>query len=573
MTVITLIKDLKISQKILYSFILAFLFIIFIGGIGLYFTAKGADNTSKLHDDNFLPAMLLNKADNNSAKIESELLKLCSVKNNEDKQKIIQEINNNRITAKKLMAEFSALKLDSYEKNKLIEFNKLSDNYINLQSKVIELINEHKNQQAFAYLTANQNSVADLEASIENLVNYNAKQAQQIIKLVKSESVLSINIVAAIVVVAGILAIFIGIWVVTILADPIKASSVVLNEISKGDLTVDKICNDSKDETGILTNAVNSTVKNLRQLIGEVTKLIEEIVLLSEEIAESTNQVSQGSQQVASSVSQLAVGAQNQAESVSISVEGLSKISSVVKQININADNVVKMSVLAEEGANNGYKEAENAILKINEIKNTAVKTSITANKLGILGNEIEQIVELIKNIAEQTNLLALNAAIEAARAGEQGKGFAVVAAEVKKLANQSALSTDKITEIVKEVKSMTDKVVADMDKGVYEINEGVITIENVGNSLKEILKVAQNVNKQAKDVLSVSGNLVKESEQVVELMDGVAAITEETAAQSQEISSISEEQSSNVSQISASIDNLAKIAENLNKHVSVFKI
>ena len=382
MTVITLIKDLKISQKILYSFILAFLFIIFIGGIGLYFTAKGADNTSKLHDDNFLPAMLLNKADNNSAKIESELLKLCSVKNNEDKQKIIQEINNNRITAKKLMAEFSALKLDSYEKNKLIEFNKLSDNYINLQSKVIELINEHKNQQAFAYLTANQNSVADLEASIENLVNYNAKQAQQIIKLVKSESVLSINIVAAIVVVAGILAIFIGIWVVTILADPIKAATVVLNEISKGDLTVDKICNDSKDETGILTNAVNSTVKNLRQLIGEVTKLIEEIVLLSEEIAESTNQVSQGSQQVASSVSQLAVGAQNQAESVSISVEGLSKISSVVKQININADNVVKMSVLAEEGANNGYKEAENAILKINEIKNTAVKTSITANKL-----------------------------------------------------------------------------------------------------------------------------------------------------------------------------------------------
>ena len=573
MTVITFIKDLKISQKILYSFILAFLFIIFIGGIGLYFTAKGANNTSKLHDNNFLPAMLLNKADNNSAKIESELLKLCIVKNNEEKQKIVQEINNNKITTKKLMAEFSALNLDSYEKNKLIEFNKLSDNYINLQSKVIELINEHKNQQAFDYLTANQNIIEDLEASIENLVNYNANLAQQIIKLVKSESALSINIVAAIVVVAGILAIFIGIWVVTILADPIKDATVVLNEIAKGDLTVDKICNDSKDETGILTNAVNSTVKNLRQLIGEVTKLIEEIVLRSEEIAESTNQVSQGSQQVASSVSQLAVGAQSQAENVSISVGALSKISSVVKQININADNVVKMSVLAEEGANNGYKEAENAILKINEIKNTAVKTSITANKLGILGNEIEQIVELIKNIAEQTNLLALNAAIEAARAGEQGKGFAVVAAEVKKLANQSALSTDKITEIVKEVKSMTDKVVTDMDKGVYEINEGVITIENVGDSLKEILKVAQNVNKQAKDVLSVSGNLVRESEQVVELMDGVAAITEETAAQSQEISSISEEQSSNVSAISTSIENLAEIAENLNKQVSVFKI
>lgn len=58
-------------------------------------------------------------------------------------------------------------------------------------------------------------------------------------------------------------------------------------------------------------------------------------------------------------------------------------------------------------------------------------------------------IVAAIGNIATQTNLLALNATIEAVRAGEAGRGFAVVAAEVKKLAGDTRLATERAAEMM----------------------------------------------------------------------------------------------------------------------------
>src|SRR6202007_2042888 len=82
--------------------------------------------------------------------------------------------------------------------------------------------------------------------------------------------------------------------------------------------------------------------------------------------------------------------------------------------------------------------------------------TSINA-KLSVLNEKagnINQVVITITKVADQTNLLSLNAAIEAEKAGEYGRGFAVVATEIRRLADQTAVATYDIEQMVKEIQS-----------------------------------------------------------------------------------------------------------------------
>src|SRR6266581_5564558 len=104
----------------------------------------------------------------------------------------------------------------------------------------------------------------------------------------------------------------------------------------------------------------------------------------------------------------------------------------------------------------------------------------------------ISQVVTTITKVADQTNLLSLNAAIEAEKAGDYGRGFAVVAAEIRRLADQTALATGDIEQMVKEMQSAVAAGVMGMDKFSEEVRRGGEVVQHVSDELSQIIHHVQ---------------------------------------------------------------------------------
>lgn len=258
---------------------------------------------------------------------------------------------------------------------------------------------------------------------------------------------------------------------------PLKQLTGLMDVVRQGDFT-QRMSLERQDEFGELGDGFNRMADEVMALVGQVQKSGIRISTSMTEIAATSKQQQTTASEVAASTTE--IGATSR------------EISATSKEL---ARTMNEVSVVAEHAAELAS-SGQSSLSHMEETMSHVMDAAGTINaKLAVLNEKagnINQVVTTITKVADQTNLLSLNAAIEAEKAGEYGRGFAVVSSEIRRLADQTAVATLDIEEMVKEIQAAVSAGVMGMDKFSEEVRRGMRDVQAVGGTLSEVIDQVQ---------------------------------------------------------------------------------
>ncbi len=375
-----------------------------------------------------------------------------------------------------------------------------------------------------------------------------------------------------VVVIAGVIAMFNGISIANGIKRTLQHVIGDLEKVEKGDLSVSFTVK-RKDEFLQLATGLNNMLGGIRQLITDTSRFGEEVNSMSEELATNASDLKEAMDQVLVAVDEVSSGAQHQAEETENSNE---KMRGLSDNLTVISDKTASMETMADAVMSSVEKGQE----IVDVLTDKAGKTSALTKELSIemeavdkRTKEIEGFVQIINEIAGQTNLLSLNASIEAARAGEHGRGFSVVAEEIRKLADQSKESANKIKEIVGGITettkrtSLAAKSTDDMMKEQMDALDSTVTV------FQEIRDTTLGLVDNLRKTVDGMSRIMNEKSEVGDSLQNIASISEQAAASVEEINATISEQVNMIIKLAEKADALKGQMTDMNSSLEKFQL
>lgn len=211
-------------------------------------------------------------------------------------------------------------------------------------------------------------------------------------------------------------------------------------------------------------------------------------------IYSNTSSLASSSNQIVSAVEEQERISNQQAASVNETTSTVEELNSSSRQSAEQAETASQAAQKVLELAQSGNQAVDESLASMGDVKTKVGAIADQIVQLNEKTGQIGSISQLVSDLANQTNMLALNAAVEAVRAGEHGKGFSVVAAEIRKLADQSKQSADRINVLVRDIQQSITQTVKVTEEGTSTVDSTMGITKNTAEAFAGVSEAINNV-------------------------------------------------------------------------------
>ncbi|KAA8736576.1 methyl-accepting chemotaxis protein [Pseudomonas koreensis] len=424
-------------------------------------------------------------------------------------------------------------------------FEKDHDNYMQIQDQVLDLHKRNLEADAVKLFTEKLTPAWYTgRMKLNDIIGENKRVADQAMANI-DEAVAAAKVSMFVSLLVAVLAAgACGLLLMRAIMAPMNRIVKILEIMRTGDLS-SRLNLDRKDEFGAVETGFNDMMTELTSLVSQAQRSSVQVTTSVTEIAATSKQQQATATETAATTTEIGATSREIAATSRDLVRTMTEVSTAADQA----------SVLAGSG--------QQGLARMEDTMHSVMGAADLVNaKLAILNEKagnINQVVVTIVKVADQTNLLSLNAAIEAEKAGEYGRGFAVVATEVRRLADQTAVATYDIEQMVREIQSAVSAGVMGMDKFSEEVRRGMAEVQQVGEQLSQIIHQVQAL---APRVLMVNEGMQAQATGAEQINHALVQLGD---ASSQTVESLR--------QASFAIDELSQVAVGLRSGVSRFKV